>query len=78
MKTSVEKRMPQAGYVYVNDTRMTFAPGYTERDLVLPENALVLREANWRTPNRSEVRACQKALKKIYPERPVIVLGSSE
>lgn len=73
MKATVEQRLPQAGFVYVGETRMQFVPGYCVREAVLPSNAIVLREANWGAATTQEKAACRSALKKAYPDKQIIV-----
>lgn|GEM_PF-5097371 len=74
MKAVVENRYPEAGYVYVANTRMIFAPHSAANRVEKVEGEpLVLQPANWGTPIRQEIHACVAALKKAYLGREVSV-----
>lgn len=73
MTAIVEMRLPDAGFVYINGTRMLFAPLFTstrreeDRDI----DDLILSETNWGTPTADELKLAVKALKRQFQNRNI-------
>lgn len=71
MKPYVEPRVGKdTGFVYVDNTRMIYAPRYIVLHLPKPEDTesepLVLTDSNWATPTRSQRNRAREALQAFF------------
>ncbi len=80
MKTHIDQRFPEAGFVMVDvgtdsERRMVYAPLHTitKRSTPLLDEPIVLSESNWGTLTKEQRTACQRALQDKYLGRKVIL-----